>query len=151
MQRFVDGWHGILQCGLREQKCRVVADQRAAPLDVCAEPTYATAVPLIATADAITFQSNRRSFVKQAEKIFGLKLAYSQRSRSRRPCRRRSHQPGAIQLVQARITGAAIHQIRSIRSIDAITFWPLRLARFGALSGANAALFPIVIDLLRKR
>jgi hypothetical protein len=35
---------------------------------------------LKAWADAITFQSNRRSFVKRPEKIFGLKLAYSERS-----------------------------------------------------------------------
>ncbi|MFP3249283.1 MAG: hypothetical protein RXR20_32790, partial [Paraburkholderia sp.] len=84
MQRFVDGWHGTLQGELREQECRGVAKQRAAPHDVCAEPTYATAVPLIAAADAITFQSNRRSFVKRVEKIFGPKLAYCQRNQAKR-------------------------------------------------------------------
>jgi hypothetical protein len=67
-----------------------------APQDVCAALTNATAVPLKAGADAITFQSNRRSFVKRPEKIFGLKLAYSQRHQQKRRLQRQSHQPGAI-------------------------------------------------------
>jgi hypothetical protein len=147
MQRFVDGWHGTLQCGWLKQGFRGIANQRAAPLDVCAEPTYATAVPLIDAADAITFQSNRRSFVKRVEKIFGPKLAYCQRNPSGRPCRRQSHQPGAIRMVQVRSAGAVIHQIRSIQSPGAITF----LMCCDACACANAVMFPCVIDLLKKR